>query len=46
MGVFSFMPVIIVGGLADTIGVKFVITGIGVIVLIVAFVKTFVLDRI
>lgn len=46
IGVTSLIPVLIVGGLADLIGVKEVITGIGVAVLIIAFIRAFVTDRI
>lgn len=45
VGLLSFIPVIIVGGLADLIGVKAVITGIGSIVLMIAFLRIFVFDR-
>lgn len=45
VGLLSFIPVIIVGGLADLIGVKAVITGIGFIVLVIAFIRIFVTDK-
>jgi MFS family permease len=46
IGVTSIIPVLIVGGLADLIGVKAVITGIGIAVLVIAFIRAFVTDRI
>lgn len=45
IGVTSIVPVLLVGGLADIIGVKSVITIIGLVVLGIAFLRTFVLDR-
>lgn len=45
VGVLSFVPVLAVGGLADLIGVKAVITGIGIIVLIIAAVRIFITDK-
>ena len=45
VGVLSFVPVVAVGGLADMIGVKAVITGIGIIVLIIAAVRIFITDK-
>ena len=45
VGVLSFVPVVAVGGLADAIGVKAVITGIGIIVLIIAAVRIFITDK-
>ena len=36
VGFFSLLPIIIVGGLADLIGIKSVITGLGLIVLFIA----------
>ena len=45
IGVMSIIPVVVVGGLADLIGVKFVITGIGLVILFIAFLRTFVTDR-
>ena len=46
IGISSLIPVLIVGGLADLLGVKVVITGIGIAVLIIAFIRAFVTDRI
>ena len=45
IGITSIIPVIAVGGLADIIGVKSVISGIGITVLIIAFIRAFVTDR-
>lgn len=45
VGVISFVPVVAVGGLADIIGVKAVITGIGIIVLAIAAVRIFITDK-
>lgn len=45
VGVLSFVPVLAVGGLADLIGVKAVITGIGIFVLIIAAVRIFITDK-
>lgn len=45
VGVISIAPVVIVGGLADLIGVKLVITGMGVIVIIIALIRIFITDR-
>jgi MFS family permease len=45
VGVASILPVVIVGGLADLIGVKAVITGIGIIVVLIAFIRIFITDR-
>ena len=45
VGILSFVPVVAVGGLADIIGVKAVITGIGIIVLIIAAVRIFITDK-
>ncbi len=39
VGFFSLLPIILVGGLADLIGIKSVITGIGVIVIIIGVVN-------
>jgi MFS family permease len=39
IGITSIIPVIVVGGLADLIGVKAVITGTGVAVLIIALIR-------
>ena len=35
----SIIPVVVVGGLADLIGVKAVITGTGLVVLLVAIIR-------
>ena len=40
VGIMSIIPVVLVGGLADLFGVKFIITGIGIIVLAIAFIRT------
>jgi MFS family permease len=45
VGVMSIAPVLLVGGLADAIGVKAVITGLGIVVLVIAFIRTFVTDK-
>lgn len=45
VGIISFVPVLLVGGLADVIGVKAVITGIGIIVLLIAAIRIFITDR-
>ena len=45
IGIASVVPVILVGGLADILGVKYVITGVGVVVLMLAFIRTFITDR-
>ncbi len=45
VGVLSILPVILVGGLADIFGVKSVITFVGLVVLVLAFIRTFVTDR-
>lgn len=39
IGIMSIIPVIVVGGLADLIGVKAVITGTGLVVLIIAVIR-------
>ena len=39
IGVMSIIPVIVVGGLSDLIGVKVVITGMGIVVLIIAVIR-------
>jgi hypothetical protein len=41
----SIIPVVVVGGLADLIGVKQVITGTGIIVIVIAFIRIFITDR-
>lgn len=45
IGITSIIPVVVVGGLADIIGVKSVITGVGIAVILIAFIRTFVTDR-
>lgn len=45
VGLVSFLPVLMVGSLADIIGVKAVITIIGIIVLVVAGIRIFITDR-
>lgn len=45
IGITSIIPVVVVGGLADIIGVKPVITGVGIVVLIIAFIRAFITDR-
>jgi MFS family permease len=45
VGVVSMIPVIVVGGLADLIGVKVVITGTGIVVIIIALIRIFITDR-
>lgn len=45
IGITSIIPVFIVGGLADIIGVKPVITGVGIVVLVIAFIRAFITDR-
>lgn len=45
VGIMSLIPVILAGGLADIMGVKTVITILGMSVLAIAFVRTFILDR-
>lgn len=37
VGFFSFLPVLVVGGLADLFGIKAVITGVGIMVLLIGF---------
>ena len=39
VGLFSFLPIILAGSLADLIGVKGVLTGIGIIVLAIAAIR-------
>ncbi len=41
VGIFSLLPIIIVGGLSDLIGVGAVITGIGVLLLLLSLVRVF-----
>lgn len=45
VGLASIIPVVVVGGLADLIGVRLVITGTGLIVVIIALIRIFITDR-
>jgi MFS family permease len=45
IGISSIIPVVLVGGLADLIGVKSVITWVGISVIILALIRTFITDR-
>jgi MFS family permease len=45
VGMMSIVPVVVVGGLADLIGVKLVITGTGIIVIVIALIRIFITDR-
>ncbi len=45
VGISSIIPVVLVGGLADVIGVKAVITILGISVLAIAFIRTFITDK-
>jgi MFS family permease len=45
VGIVSILPVVVVGGLADLIGVRLVITGIGIIIVLIAFIRIFITDR-
>jgi len=45
VGIMSIIPVVIVGGLADLVGVKLVITGTGIVVILIAFIRIFITDR-
>ena len=40
IGIMSIIPVVLVGGLADLFGVKIIVTGIGTVVLVIAFIRT------
>lgn len=40
VGIMSIIPVVLVGGLADLFGVKIIVTGMGVTVLIIALIRT------
>jgi MFS family permease len=42
VGIMSVIPVILVGGLADIFGVKIIVTGVGVVVLVFAMIRTFI----
>jgi len=44
VGAISILPVLVVGGLADVIGVKSVITGLGITVILIALIR-FISDR-
>lgn len=41
VGIFSLIPLIVVGGLADVLGLRAVITGIGIIVILIGFANIF-----
>lgn len=41
VGIMSIIPVVLVGGLSDIFGVKLVITWVGIVVLIIAFLRIF-----
>jgi hypothetical protein len=45
VGIMSIIPVVLVGGLADLFGVKLIITGIGIIVLLIALTRTLITDK-
>jgi MFS family permease len=45
VGIISIVPVVLVGGLADIVGVKLVITGTGVVVILIAIIRIFITDR-
>ena len=45
IGITSIIPVVLVGGFADIVGVKAVITGVGISVIILALIRTFITDR-
>lgn len=45
VGVLAIFPVILVGSLADIIGIKFVITGIGFIIISIAMLRIFIMDK-
>lgn len=45
IGITSLIPVLLVGSLADIFGVKIVITLFGASVLVIAFIRAFILDR-
>lgn len=44
VGAISILPVLVVGGLADIIGVKSVITGLGITIILIALIR-FLMDR-
>lgn len=41
VGIFSLVPIIVVGGLADVLGIKTVVTGIGIIVILIGALNIF-----
>lgn len=41
VGLFSLIPIIVVGGLADVLGIKTVITGVGIIVILIGAANIF-----
>lgn len=41
VGIFSLVPIIVVGGLADLMGIKAVVTGIGIIVILIGALNIF-----
>lgn len=45
VGVLAIFPVILVGSLADIVGIKFVITGIGFIIISIAMLRIFIMDK-
>lgn len=45
VGFFSFFPIILVGGFADLIGLKAVITGIGLVIILIGFLNIFQSER-
>lgn len=45
VGIMSIVPILLVGGLSDIFGVKTIITAVGIIVLIIAFIRTLITDR-
>ncbi len=45
IGLLSFLPVLLVGVIADLIGVRSVITGIGGMILLAAFIRIFITDK-
>src|SRR3989344_3067258 len=45
IGLLAFAPVLLVGVIADSIGVRSVIVGIGGIVLLIAFIRIFITDK-
>lgn len=45
VGAVSLIPVLIVGGLADVIGVKAVITDVGLVIIMIALIRILITDR-